>query len=203
MNSKRSTSPPSVSKFILSASQPYVHPHASRKGSTNILPEPWSDSVRRLGYRGSREVWRSKRWLLHQRPVRYHHVRRDLPNHIQERPQLASYVQDRVRVPRIRLTTFPQVTSSASAKTSPSFSAATKSTSRSEKSSPRPSPFTARRTFSTTTFRPSPTTTSKSPSSGWHENSSAILSSNSSPRPPLHLLKSRLTRHSSTSTTRR
>lgn len=67
----------------------------------------------------------------------------------------------------------PQVTSSVSARTSPSFSAVTRSMSRSARSRPRPSPSTARRTSSTTTSPPSPTTTSRSPSCGSQESLSA------------------------------
>ena len=33
-----------------------------------------SDSIRLLGHRGSRKVWRFARWVLHSRPVRHHHV---------------------------------------------------------------------------------------------------------------------------------
>merc|ERR1712159_725427 len=32
------------------------------------------DSIRLLGHRGSRKVWRFARWVLHSRPVRHHHV---------------------------------------------------------------------------------------------------------------------------------
>ena len=45
-----------------------------------------------VGHCGPGEVRRSKRWLLHQRPVRHHHVRRHFQNHLQERSQLAPYV---------------------------------------------------------------------------------------------------------------
>lgn len=51
-----------------------------------------NNSIRCLGYRRAREVRWSPRWILHQRPVRYHHVRRHFPNHLQECSQLAPYV---------------------------------------------------------------------------------------------------------------
>lgn len=50
------------------------------------------DTIRCLGYRRSREIRRSPRWVLHQRTVRYHHVRRHIPNYLQKRSQLAPYV---------------------------------------------------------------------------------------------------------------
>lgn len=61
-------------------------------GSTlaDDVVESGTNPVRRVGYCGPGEVRRSKGWILHQRPVRYHHVRRDLPYHLQERPELAS-----------------------------------------------------------------------------------------------------------------
>ena len=49
------------------------------------------DPIRCLGHRRPREVRWSPRWVLHQRPVRYHHVRRHIPNYLQERSQLAPY----------------------------------------------------------------------------------------------------------------
>ena len=67
--------------------------HIARYG-TNQITEPRTHPVRRVGHRWSGEVWWSPRWILHQRPVRYHHVRRYLAYHIQERPQLAPYVCD-------------------------------------------------------------------------------------------------------------
>lgn len=57
--------------------------------STNSAIEPGSDPVRRLGHCWSGEVRWSARWILHQRPVWYHHVRCYLPYHLQERSQLA------------------------------------------------------------------------------------------------------------------
>lgn len=50
------------------------------------------DPIRCLGYSRTREVRWSPRWVLHQRPVWYHHVRRHIPHHLQERSQLAPYV---------------------------------------------------------------------------------------------------------------
>ena len=48
------------------------------------------NSIRRLGHRRAGEIRWSARWLLYQWPVRYHHVRRDIPYYIQECAQLAS-----------------------------------------------------------------------------------------------------------------
>merc|ERR1719232_1806631 len=56
---------------------------------------------------------------------------------------------------------------SESARTSPSFSPGTRSTSRTEKSRPSPSCFTERRTFSIMTSQPSQITTLRSHSCGW------------------------------------
>lgn len=51
--------------------------------------EPRSNSIRCLGYCRSREIWRSKRWLLYQWSMRYYHVRCYVSNYVQERSQLA------------------------------------------------------------------------------------------------------------------
>jgi hypothetical protein len=63
---------------------------ATRQLTAHAEPRP--HPVRRLGHCRPGEVRWSPRWILHQRPVRYHHVRRHLAYHIQERPQLAPYV---------------------------------------------------------------------------------------------------------------
>ncbi len=113
---------------------------------------------------GQEKFGGSARWLLHPGPVWYHHVRRDVAHHVQERSQL------------------DRATSSAFARTSPSSCAVTRSTSGGARSRPAPpSPSTARRTSSTLRSRPSPTTTSKSPSSGSHASSSATPPSSSPP----------------------
>lgn len=60
--------------------------------SAYAILELRSDPIRCLGYCRTREIRWSSRWILYQRPVWYHHVRRYIPNHLQERSQLASYV---------------------------------------------------------------------------------------------------------------
>ena len=102
--------------------------HQFAKCCANIKPELWQHPVRRMGYRRSGEVRWSPRWILHQRPVRCHHVRRDLAYHLQERPQLAPYVLPPPYPRRVFLTLTNQATSSVSARASPSSSAVTRST---------------------------------------------------------------------------
>ena len=61
-------------------------------GGADEMPEPGSDSIRRMGHGGPGEVWWAAGRVLHQRTVWDHHVRRDVSHHVQERAQLASWV---------------------------------------------------------------------------------------------------------------
>merc|ERR1711964_910977 len=80
---------------------------------------------------------------------------------------------------------------------------ATRLMSRSERSRQRQSPSTERRTSNTTISPPSPTTISRSPSSGWPESSSETPLLNLLPPPPLPHLPQLLTLSCSPNTNRR
>merc|ERR1712058_5366 len=107
--------------------------------------------------------------------------------------------------PELPTRTFPTgtVTWSVSARTSPSSSPATRLMSWSERSRQRQSPSTERRTSNTTISPPSPTTISRSPSSGWPESSSETPLLNLLPPPPLPHLPQLLTLSCSPNTNRR
>ena len=68
---------------------PTLHPITKSRSLLTPAKELRSDHLRCLGHRRPGEVRWSPRRLLHQRTVRYHHVRCHFPHHLQERPQLA------------------------------------------------------------------------------------------------------------------
>ena len=188
---KRNTSQHSASKVLivilsvlLILSSPY---HISYK--------LWSNLLQHLGYRWTREVRWFERWILHSRyliPIIATLITGQCGIIMFDVTSRITYknVPNWHRTSHFSLrSTNIQVISFVSAKISPSSFVATKSTSRIVKSKPKPSPSTERRIFSTSIFQPNPTTTLKSHSCGWLENSPEINLWSLSPLPLWLLLK--------------
>jgi len=74
----------------LSARLPVSRSHDRRGGApAGLYDQPRQAALLLLGHGRAGEVWRPARWVLHPRPVRHNHVRRDLAADVQERPDLA------------------------------------------------------------------------------------------------------------------